>query len=67
MSIDNIIFLLIVGVLFIYIILALVRSLRLVPARMEFIVERFGRYHTTLDAGFHFLMPFVDRVALPKI
>jgi len=43
MSIDNIIFLLIVGVLFLYIILALVRSLRLVPARMEFIVERFGR------------------------
>ena len=39
MSIDNIIFLLIVGVLFLYIILALVRSLRLVPARMEFIVE----------------------------
>ena len=60
MSIDNIIFLLIVGVLFLYIILALVRSLRLVPARMEFIVERFGRYHTTLDAGFHFLIPFVD-------
>jgi len=63
MTIDNLIFLLIVGVLFLYIILALVRSLRLVPARMEFIVERFGRYHTTLDAGFHFLIPFVDKVA----
>ena len=66
MSIHNIIFLLILGVLFLYIILALVRSLRLVPARMEFIVERFGRYHTTLGAGFHFLMPFVDRVAFTQ-
>ena len=59
MSIDNIIFLLIVGVLFLYIILALVRSLRLVPARMEFIVERFGRYNTNLNAGVHFLLRFV--------
>jgi regulator of protease activity HflC (stomatin/prohibitin superfamily) len=33
---------------------------------MEFIVERFGRYHTTLDAGFHFLIPFVDRVAFTQ-
>jgi regulator of protease activity HflC (stomatin/prohibitin superfamily) len=66
MSIDNIIFLLIIGVLFLYVILALVKSLRLVPARMEFIVERFGRYNSTLDAGFHFLIPFVDRVAFAQ-
>ncbi len=63
MTIDNIIFLIIVGVIFIYVLHAIIRSLRLVPARMEFIVERFGRYHTTLDAGFHFLVPFIDRVA----
>ena len=63
MTIDNIIFLIIVGVIFLYVLLAIIRSLRLVPARMEFIVERFGRYHTTLDAGFHFLVPFIDRVA----
>jgi regulator of protease activity HflC (stomatin/prohibitin superfamily) len=33
---------------------------------MEFIVERFGRYNTTLGAGFHFLIPFVDRVAFTQ-
>ena len=63
MSIDNIIFLILVGVIFIYILLGIIRSLRLVPARMEFIVERFGRYRNTLDAGFHFLIPFIDKVA----
>ena len=63
MSIDNIIFLILVGVIFIYILLGIIRSLRLVPARMEFIVERFGRYHTTLGAGFHFMIPFIDKVA----
>ena len=63
MSIDNIIFLILVGVIFIYILLGIIRSLCLVPARMEFIVERFGRYRNTLDAGFHFLIPFIDKVA----
>jgi regulator of protease activity HflC (stomatin/prohibitin superfamily) len=63
---DNILFLIIVGALFIYILVALIRSLRLVPAQTEFIVERFGRYHKTLQAGFHFLIPFVDRVAFTQ-
>jgi regulator of protease activity HflC (stomatin/prohibitin superfamily) len=66
MSIDNLVFLGITGAIFIYILQALIRSLRLVPARVEFIVERFGRYHKTLEAGFHFLIPFVDRVAYTK-
>jgi regulator of protease activity HflC (stomatin/prohibitin superfamily) len=30
---------------------------------MAFIVERLGKYAKTLDAGFHLLFPFIDRVA----
>jgi regulator of protease activity HflC (stomatin/prohibitin superfamily) len=30
---------------------------------MAFIVERLGKYAKTLDAGFHILVPFIDRVA----
>jgi regulator of protease activity HflC (stomatin/prohibitin superfamily) len=63
MLLDNLVFVGIVGVLFVYVLQALIKSLRLVPARVEFIVERFGRYDKTLQAGFHFLIPFVDRVA----
>ncbi|MBT3584211.1 MAG: paraslipin [Halobacteriovoraceae bacterium] len=66
MSKDNLVFLLIVGALFLYVLAALIRSLRLVPAQTEFIVERFGRYHLTLKAGFHFLIPFVDKVAFTQ-
>lgn len=40
-----------------------VRSVRLVPNRREYIVERLGRYHRTLGPGFHVLVPFLDRVA----
>jgi len=31
-----------------------------VPQRNAFIVERVGRYHGTLQAGFHVLFPFID-------
>ena len=66
MSLDKLVFTLIVAAIFIYIMQALIKSLRLVPARTEFIVERFGQYHLTLRAGFHFLFPFIDRVAFMK-
>lgn len=34
-----------------------------VPQRQTFIIERLGRYSTTLGAGFHLLVPFVDKIA----
>ena len=34
-----------------------------VPQRSAYIVQRLGRYSNTLEAGFHLLMPFVDRIA----
>ena len=40
-----------------------VKTIRIVPQKMAFIVERLGKYSTTLEAGFHVLVPFVDRVA----
>lgn len=35
----------------------------IVEMREEVILERFGKYHQTLMPGFHFVIPFVDRVA----
>lgn len=34
-----------------------------VPQRSAYIVQRLGRYSKTLEAGFHLLAPFVDRIA----
>ncbi|MAD00959.1 MULTISPECIES: stomatin-like protein [Pseudomonadaceae] len=45
------------------VIVALAKTARIVPQRSAFIVERLGKYAKTLDAGFHILIPFVDRVA----
>lgn len=38
-------------------------SLKIVPQRTAYVVERFGKYRQTLLAGFHIIVPFVDRVA----
>jgi regulator of protease activity HflC (stomatin/prohibitin superfamily) len=45
------------------IVVALAKTAQIVPQRSAFIIERLGRYSRTLDAGFHILIPFVDRVA----
>ncbi len=34
-----------------------------VPQKKAYIVERLGKYQATLEAGFHILMPIIDRVA----
>jgi regulator of protease activity HflC (stomatin/prohibitin superfamily) len=52
----------IIGLVFFAFIL-LVKTARVVPQKTVFIVERLGKYRATLEAGFHILMPFVDRVA----
>ena len=49
--------------LVIYFIYRLVRSIRLVPTKTAEIVERLGKYSTTLEPGFHPLIPFIDKVA----
>jgi regulator of protease activity HflC (stomatin/prohibitin superfamily) len=34
-----------------------------VPQQSAFVVETLGRYNRTIQAGFHILVPFVDRIA----
>ncbi|MCC2333452.1 SPFH domain-containing protein [Cellulomonas wangsupingiae] len=45
----------------VFVVVALVRAVRIVPQAVAIIVERLGRYHKTLDAGLHLLIPFIDR------
>jgi regulator of protease activity HflC (stomatin/prohibitin superfamily) len=44
------------------IIIAILNGGRVVPQRNAFVVERLGKFSRTLDAGFHVLIPFLDRV-----
>ncbi|MGK0290086.1 MAG: regulator of protease activity HflC (stomatin/prohibitin superfamily) [bacterium] len=51
------------GIIFVIVIIKFFQSIRLVPTKTALIVERFGKYSRTLDAGFHPLLPFVEKVA----
>ena len=44
-------------------IITLLNTARIVPQKSAYIVERLGKYSRTLNAGFHILTPFLDRVA----
>jgi regulator of protease activity HflC (stomatin/prohibitin superfamily) len=39
------------------------RAIRIVPQQHAWVVERLGKYHSTLTPGLNFLVPFVDKVA----
>jgi regulator of protease activity HflC (stomatin/prohibitin superfamily) len=41
----------------------LYRSAIVVPQQNAFVVERLGRFASSLNAGFHILIPFIDRIA----
>ena len=45
------------------VIVTLINTARIVPQKSASIVERLGKYSRTLNAGFHILLPFLDRVA----
>ena len=52
-----VIVLILVALLILFILFNIVR---VVPQQSAYVVERLGRYHTTLNAGFHVLVPFAD-------
>ena len=58
----NIVTIIILGII-ILIIVAFFKTIRIVPQKSAFIVERLGKYNATLDAGLHILIPFLDNVA----
>ena len=47
----------------IFLLIAVIKTARIVPQRESYVIERLGKYSKTLGAGFHFLIPFVDKVA----
>ncbi len=45
------------------VLVAILKTAVIVPQKTAYIVERLGKYRCTLDAGFHILVPFFDRIA----
>ena len=53
-------------VLAVFIIIVLMKIAQIVPQKTEAVVERLGKYSRTLNAGFHILIPFIDKMAYKR-
>ncbi|WP_100812971.1 SPFH domain-containing protein [Microbacterium lacus] len=49
-------------VVFIFVVVVIARSIRIIPQASAGVVERLGRYRRTLMPGLNVLVPFIDRV-----
>jgi regulator of protease activity HflC (stomatin/prohibitin superfamily) len=49
-------------ILAVLVLIVIAKTAIVVPQQSAYVVERLGRYHSTLGAGFHILLPFVDTI-----
>jgi regulator of protease activity HflC (stomatin/prohibitin superfamily) len=57
----------ILAVLAFFIFITIMKTAIVVPNQIVYVIERLGKYSRTLGAGFHILVPFIDRVAYRHI
>ena len=46
-----------------FIILTIYLGIKIVPQSTEYVVERFGKYSRTLNAGLSIIIPYLDKIA----
>ncbi len=55
--------LIVAGILAIVAIIVIVKTAVVVPQQSAYVIENLGKYSRTLQAGFHILVPFIEKVA----
>jgi regulator of protease activity HflC (stomatin/prohibitin superfamily) len=54
------------GLLLVLVLVTLKTGIKFVPQNRAYVVERFGKYHSTKVAGLNFIVPFFDRIAADR-
>ncbi|ABG38730.1 MAG: paraslipin [Alteromonadaceae bacterium] len=52
--------------LLVFVIVLLKSSIKFVPQNRAYVIERFGKYQSTKEAGLNFIVPFIDQVAADR-
>lgn len=52
--------------LLIFVLVLLKSSVKFVPQNRAWLIERFGKYQSTKEAGLNFIIPFIDRIAADR-
>ncbi|ODS81113.1 MAG: stomatin 2 [Cytophagaceae bacterium SCN 52-12] len=50
-------------ILLIIVVVAILMAVKVVPQQSAYVMERLGRFHTVLQPGISFIIPFFDRIA----
>lgn len=50
----------------VFVIVLLKTSIKFVPQNRAFVIERFGKYQSSKEAGLNFIIPFVDRISADR-
>ncbi|MDE5565818.1 MAG: SPFH/Band 7/PHB domain protein [Anaeroplasmataceae bacterium] len=53
----------VLSIIMLIFVIILITRIKIVRQTQKLIVERLGAYHATWSVGFHFLVPFIDRVS----
>ncbi|KKA43878.1 MULTISPECIES: slipin family protein [Salinivibrio] len=53
-------------VLAVLVIVVLRGAIKFVPQNTAYVVERFGKYYKTMEAGLNFIVPFIDRIGYTR-
>ena len=54
----------IIGAILLVVIIILTQCIKIVPQTQAYVIERLGKYHKTWGTGVHFLIPFIDKIAV---
>ncbi len=46
------------------VLIIIVKGVKIVPQSRAYVIERLGKYHATLEGGFHLIIPIIDSVAM---
>src|SRR5438128_2116586 len=67
MNTGQVVALVVLGLLLLFVVIVVVRTIRVVSQATAIIIERLGRYSRTLEAGLHLLIPFVDKARAASV
>lgn len=55
--------LIVLALIVLFIVVTVVRAVQIVPQSRALVIERLGKFNTVMFAGFHIVVPFIDRIA----
>ena len=50
----------------VFVVVLLKTSIKSVPQNRVFVIERFGKFQSSKEAGLNFILPFVDRISADR-